>query len=836
MENTKVCSSEFRFISESSNPIPQNLINQLSAFNSELAQTSFEQLKYYFAVYFLEIHLASENQFIELSLDSKCSKQLTKIYEKKIKNNSGEFLATVFSFIIEPEKIKKKEINNGMKSIKFRLKYKKEKFECNKEVKINQDNFIGQIFFNASKSFFGKVAQPPETFTLPKFEIFKLFLDALQIKERKTLKDSEFLELLKYGLQLYKENQKNEFEFYLVLFTNILNSNEQDLIINILNGFDIGNIDKKSQDNIPMKFQENFDYFYENQSKLLVKLMSNKNTSNQKNIKIIYNNPFEYMIIFYTVYLYYLYCSHNEFLIKQILSDINEKNEYDNLMIAKLYLSKFSFFYSTLPIDMELKYNIMSKILTLSKDYNDLIKSFGIISSFIEGDLVETLRIIVNNYDKIKQICMNERKQIKINGFIILKKSDDLKKVMDYLSTIFEKKLSTKYSTIYIELKTWDFYIGDEINNEFFEFLKKNLIYFSLTYGEIVDSLKYLSEHLNKSLTSTLEIIINSYDKICEVCRIGKNHININDFITQTKNDDFNKLKEQLTYITSKKLSDKYETVHFNIEIWLYYIKNNFDQEFLTFLQMKLFESAFYYEDICHFLLYSSTFKNKDFENLLEIINTNFEIINKICYSEKKTIPLEVYVDQKFDDDLSKIKNLIKMIIDKELSSNYNFIDFNINLWKKYLKSDNLDNLLSIRSIIYICQKINPNINEEDINLPLAIHIVGLKYIKEEKLTGDKLLKFLGYDEIFYDGKVKKLENENAKLKTRLENLESDVSYLKRENSSLKSRISSMEEKGNSLQDKVDEIEIKCNNICNDVDNLHEKVDDLSASIYSNNN
>ena len=812
--------------------IPQNLIDELSLYNDGFERVPLEEFKNFYIVYFLEIHLKSENNLIELNIDSshKYAKPLNKIDEKAVKRDNEEFLISVFSFIIDPAKIKKKEIINDIVNMKLNLKYKKEKFENIIQVKIDQDNFMGKIEFGISKGWFGKQAQPPKTFTPSDFEMFKIFFDALQIKERKTIKNPEFLELLKYGVQLYMKNQENEFEFYLILFANILNSNDQDLIKQILNIFDIEKIKKQSPDSIPMRFQENFDNFYEDQTKLLAKLMLQKNKSNQTDNETIYREALDYMIIFYTVYIYYLNCSNNEFIIQKVLTDISNNNKFDYLMIAKLYLSKFSSFYYIVPINLDLKHTLMSKLLILSKNFYDISKTFSFAANFFDRDFEGILRVSVDNYDKLNQICMTEKNNLNINNYITPKQNDDLKKIMEYLSMIYEKKLSMKYLMLYIEINTWDFYLKDEKNKEFLEFLKKNLIYSSLTYEEIVESLKFLSQYLNKNIVSVLEIIINNYEKICEICRPNNNYININDFIIQTNGDDYNKLKEQLTCITSKKINDKYETVYFTIEIWLYYIQNNFDQEFLKFLQMKLFEAAFNYRDICNCLLYSSTFKNKDFACLLEIINNNFEIIYKICLSEKKTVSIVDYINQKFDDDLSTIKNLIKFIVDKELACNFDFIDFNVNLWKKYFENDNLDQLILIRSIIYVCQKINPKINEEIINLAPTIHIGGLKLIKQEKLEGDKLVKFLGEDEIYYDEKNKKLESENERLKDKVKNIEGEITNLKKENSSLKSKISSMEKIITDLQKQFSDIKNTCKDLKSDIKGVKSDVSMLKLS------
>ena len=808
-------------------PIPQNIMNQVSTFINGFEKVSVDEFKNFIVAYFIEIHLKSEDSCIELIIDKSYNyvKQLKIINEKVFKNNTGnDFIARVYSLSIEPDKIKKKEIKDNVVTLKINLKYnKKDKFDYHMHILLNEDNFIGKIDFEVFKGWFGKELLPPKTLILPDFEIFKLFLDAFQIKERKTIKNKEFLLLLNYGIKLYTRNKENLFEFYLILFSNILNTNEYDLITKILNAFDIEKIKNQSPNSIPMRFQENFDTFYAEQTKLLAKLMSQKNTSNSNNKK--YSEALNYMVIFYTIYIYYLYSSNNQFTLDKILLDINENNEYDSLMIAKLYLSKFYTFYNNLPTNMELKYSLNSKLLMYSKNYDNITKTLNLISKFIDKDFVGILRIIADNYDKINEICITANNKLNIVKYISLKENDDLEKIMEYLSIIYEKKLSKKYIAVYIEPNTWDFYLKkDNKNNELFEFLKEKLIYSSLFYDEITECLKFLSKYFNNNIISVLKIIIDNYDKIYGICRSSKKRINLINYIIQTEKDDYKELNNQLLFIISKKLENKFETIHFNVEIWLYYIKNNFDPEFLAFLQSKLFESAFYYNDICDCLLYSSTLCERDFVNVLNIIDSNLEIIKKICYGEKKIVQLSNYINQKNDDDVLKIKGVITSIIDKELKFNYNCINFDVNIWKKYSEYDSLDNLILIRSIIYICQRIDPNIDEEDISLTTAIHNVGLRLIKEEKLTGEKLVKFLGDDAVYSDKKIKFLESENAQLKNKVQSMQEEINGLQNNTSSLQNSVSSLESRTGGFDSRISSIESICSSLQSDISRLESRI------------
>ena len=72
----------------------------------------------------------------------------------------------------------------------------------------------------------------------------------------------------------------------------------------------------------------------------------------------------------------------------------------------------------------------------------------------------------------------------------------------------------------------------------------------------------------------------------------------IGDYIMQKLNDNQDKIKEDLNSIITQKLKDKYETIFFNVDIWNYYVFNNYQNDFLTFLEVKLYEQAINSKDI----------------------------------------------------------------------------------------------------------------------------------------------------------------------------------------------------------------------------------------------
>ena len=117
------------------------------------------------------------------------------------------------------------------------------------------------------------------------------------------------------------------------------------------------------------------------------------------------------------------------------------------------------------------------------------------------------------------------------------------------------------------------------------------------------------------------------------------------------------------------------------------------------------------------------------------------------------------------------------------------------------------------------------DLSEKDIRLGKKIHDVGFQYIRDGRLTGDKLLSFLGIEEAFYvEGQINDiiatniyqqkqldehllsinyLREENLALKVRVTNCESEIRHLKDENASLKSSVRSLENDVRDLYSRV---------------------------------
>ena len=115
-----------------------------------------------------------------------------------------------------------------------------------------------------------------------------------------------------------------------------------------------------------------------------------------------------------------------------------------------------------------------------------------------------------------------------------------------------------------------------------------------------------------------------------------------------------------------------------------------------------------------------------------------------------------------------------------------------------------------------------PQLDEQKIQLPKKIHYAGFSEIQDGKLYGEKLLQFLGEDESFYindrvnqciqvnarmQNKVDAQEIQIRNLEERKRQLENDVTSLTHENSRLKSRIKSLEDDIDRLETEIDERE-----------------------------
>ena len=384
----------------------------------------------------------------------------------------------------------------------------------------------------------------------------------------------------------------------------------------------------------------------------------------------------------------------------------------------------------------------------------------------------------------------------------------------------------SNFRAIYFDLNLWDYYLSNNNNQIFWNFLKSNLIAGSINYGELIDSFKYIIKYTQKNFEEFLEIIVNNYPKIKFICMNEKLQINIADFVEPNVNDNKEKIKELFSFIITQKVKDQYEVIYFNPNIWRFYIFNRYQFEFLTFIEMNLYENALYSRDILDSIDFSKDLRNKSFISMLEIINFNYGKIHPILKNEGIVIDMQNYViQQPQTDDLNKIFELIKEIIEKEKANGYLCIKFSEKIWEPYTKCDSIDTLRFIRRIMIECRLMDLSLNEDIIQLPKKIHEVGFMEIQKGTLTGDRLLQFLGIEESFY---VNKQLNEGLQREI---NLQNQVNSQAVEIEKLKILNNNLQERCNLTEKNVVTLENNCQVLAKRVNQLEKDKEILNASI-----
>ena len=665
-----------------------------------------ERVKDFNTFYFIESHLKTMLNDIEVIIESshKYIKPLRKILEKEFKTKNEEYTISVYGIDFKPALIKKKEIKdiNGIQSfdLNIRLKIKKNKFDSQNLININKDSFNPFIKFEMMKKIFGKDVFPPPQCPLTNLEIIQIFKEALIVKERKKIDDPTFQELLKFGVILLKSMEKYELILFLMLYVDILNINNLQLIKEIFEIFNFEKIIKPLNSNALSEYQEKMELLYNDQKTIFEKIK-----------KMPLCNFKSYLIKFYTIHIYMYFTAENMEACERIMVDLRDNNPYDNLILAKLYFSEYAQFYKNIPISIEMQNSLMGKFIYSSENYANLLTSFSLISEYIKKDFVNLLLIITENYDKINEICLKSNSALNINEFVVQTPNDDVNKIQNYLDIIVKKKLENKFKCININLNMWDFYLSNNNNSNFLEYLKSYLIIGSLSYNEIIESLLFITRYTNKDFVELLKIMVDNYDKLKSICMTETKQIIINDFIVQNVNDNQEKIKEYYTQIASRKIKDSYETIFFDINIWKFYILNHCPFEFLSYIEKKIYESSLFSRDIFDCLSFSADLRNKSFIPMLEIILNHLDKIQNIFKNEMKNIFIDSYIIQQQTDDLSKIYELIKEIIEKEKNNMYCSIKFSVNLWLPYSQTDKLDILKYIRKIINVCRSMEPELN-----------------------------------------------------------------------------------------------------------------------------
>ena len=781
----------------------------------------------------IESHPAELGKNLEVKLDMKHTgaQPLRKVLEKTINLADGnqDYIITIYAGDIMGSYIKDKEIKyiDGIYRtfpVKIVLLHQKNKFESQINPSIDKDSFMPFVKYEIMKKFFGKDIDPPPQVQLNPINYIPLFSEALLLNLRKKVKDPIYLEFLRFSVEKIKELDVIPCKLYLFVYEKILNSEDIDLLNSILEIFDLKKIENAKNIEEMNTFKEGFMLIYDNQENYINLIRRIPNV-----------NFLSYLIKFYTVNIFYHYQYNDIPTIENIMAELRDKNPYDPLILPKMFLSEFNSFYRSLKLNLEIKLSLVSGYIQVSLTYENLLTAFSMISEYIKGDLNSIIMTINQNYEKINEICVRSNTSVKINNYIIQKKEDDLAKVQENLITLGQNKLNKGYTAISFNLNMWHYYFLDGKNKEFLEFLKSHLIQTSLNLKEIKEALIFIINYTRKNTVEMLELFVKNYDKLESICANEKKYIDTIDYIRPDVSDNTNAIINNLDYIIARKIKSNTETIHFKIDFWLFYINNNFNQEFQLYIEKKLFEGAFYYEDIIDCIDYGTSQRHKKFSLVLNLFINNFEKINNFIQIKGEYIEITKYVDFKeSEDNMEQILALITELINLEKMKGYKTFNFPILIWEPYSRRPDLDYLRLIRKIITKLSEMDKTLDENDISLAQKIHDVGLMYIRDRKLEGNSLLEFLGYEETLYNqNQFNNLVNMNQVLRGEINKNLEEINLLKEKNANLEHKLISYENKINDLKSQNSNLQSRINGFESKISSLSSGLKDCRSDIHS---
>ena len=236
--------------------------------------------------------------------------------------------------------------------------------------------------------------QPPKTAPLSDFQIINLFSKTLLSKEGKNKADPLYKDLIDYGFSTLKKSYIYEFNLFLFVYTNLFHKENENLIIEALDLFDLEKI--KKNDNF-----SSLEYMDE-----LVEIYKSHYFHIEK-IKNLVNNKLEkYLIKFYSLYIYFLNKINQNGKMFAFLKEL-DSNKIDDLILPKLFISNYyNIFYKTLLISEDIKIILINKLIIVSNYLSDFLNSFSLISNYMNKDFIKILLYIKYNYDKIFEMCL----------------------------------------------------------------------------------------------------------------------------------------------------------------------------------------------------------------------------------------------------------------------------------------------------------------------------------------------------------------------------------------------------------------------------------------------
>ena len=311
-------------------------------------------------------------------------------------------------------------------------------------------------------------------------------------------------------------------------------------------------------------YLDSLENIYKRQNEIFEKFIfyiSNKN--------LTYNLEF-YLKKFYTIYIYVLNLLEDNNKIEFILKNLSD-NKFDNLILPKLYLTEYHAFYDSIQISKEIELIIANKLFEASITYSDLITSFALISKYVNKDFEKILAFIINNYDKINNICVQSKKEIKIMNYIKQNIKDNLTIIRENIEYILTKKKENNFKSISFSIDIFLFYIKKITNIEFLCFLEDKLFENSIDFEDIENYLIFSSIKRNNRLIPILELLLNKYDKINLLSKKENKKIILANYIKPNIEDDLMRSKYLINDIVEKQKKYLYKCIKFEAKIFEFY-------------------------------------------------------------------------------------------------------------------------------------------------------------------------------------------------------------------------------------------------------------------------
>ena len=529
--------------------------------------------------------------------------------------------------------------------------------------------------------------------------------------------------------------------------------------------------------------------------------------------------------------------------LQALLSDLQIMNYFINTLIIKENKSKGDLCYTALinyGIDLLKSYNNYDYEFFLLLYFNTFYNESGnLIQEALDIFDIEKVRInnnlsILNYSEELGYIYKNQYYHLeKLNDksekylfrfyAIYIHFLNTIKQDEKLLLILYELMDNNKYEQLILPKlylsNFFDFYKTLIIPNNIKIKLADSVFKVSNSYFDLMNSISLISQFTNNNFVKLISIIKNYYDKINSICYNEKKCIILEyNFEKNIDENELSIIKECFDFFLTMKKKYNFEAIRIDIKTYIYFITNNYNKDFLYFLENKLFDSIIIFEDIKDALLFSSQLRFKKLIPLLEIIIFRIDTIINICKKCNRYIDIEKYIKTDITDDLTKIKELILSIVQKEKKELYKFIKFNINIWLPYTVTKKLEDLFAIRKIISINKEIENEIDEDIIGLGEKIHNLGMELIRNNELKGDKLTEFLGEDQAFYtDKKIKNLEKENDNLKMQINNINVQINNIKKDFSDLKSDVKSLFITKEILINKIETIEDNIKDLRKDI-------------------